>query len=98
MTIRNFIAAAVLTAGLGIAASAQAFPVSAGQGAPSAQEGLSPNIELAAMGCGPGWIRGRFGHCHPMGMGRPVFRPCPPGMHLGPHGHRCFPNRRWRRW
>ena len=98
MTIRSFIAAAVLTAGLGIAASAQAFPVSAGQAGPTAQDGLSPNIELAAMGCGPGWVRGPYGHCHPMGMGGPVFRGCPPGMHLGPYGHRCFANRRFRHW
>jgi len=96
MAIRSFIAAAVLTAGLGIVASAQAFPVSAGQAGPTAQDGLGPNIELAAMGCGPGWVRGRFGHCHPMGMGHPVFRGCPPGMHLGPYGHRCIPNRHWR--
>ena len=93
MTIRNFIAAAVLTAGLGIAVSAQAFPVVQGQ---ATQDGLSPNIELAAMGCGPGRIRGPYGRCHPMGMGRPIFRACPPGMHLGPYGRRCVRN--WRRW
>ncbi len=96
MTIRSFIAAAVLTAGLGFAVSAQAFPVVQGQ---ATQDGLSPNIELAAMHCGPGWTRGPMGHCHPMGMGGgPVFRGCPPGMHLGPYGHRCIPNHRWRRW
>lgn len=95
MTIRKLIAGAVLTVGLGFAVSAQAFPVAQGQ---ATQNGLSPNIELAAMGCGPGWTRGPMGHCHPMRMGRPVWRGCPRGMHLGPYGHRCLPDRRFHHW
>src|SRR4029077_13301159 len=27
------------------------------------------DIALVAMGCGPGWVRGPYGGCHPMGYG-----------------------------
>ena len=57
-------------------------------------------------GCGVGWYRGPFGHCHrngvvvaPVVVTRapaviyvPVGRPCPYGYHLGPLGRRCWPN------
>ena len=52
---------AVMLAGAG----AQALPLApapAGQG-----------VELAAMGCGPGWTRNRIGRCVP--MARPWARP-----------------------
>jgi hypothetical protein len=29
----------------------------------------APDIALVAMGCGPGWVRGPYGGCHPMGNG-----------------------------
>jgi hypothetical protein len=45
-------------------------------------------IVKVAEGCGMGFWRGPGGHCHPMAMGRA----CPPGFHLGPEGHRCWPN------
>jgi hypothetical protein len=45
-------------------------------------------IVKVAEGCGPGWWRGPGGRCHPMAVGRA----CPAGYHLGPHGHRCWPN------
>ena len=41
------------------------------------------NITLAANGCGPGWYRGPYGACHPMGYygapvyAAPVYRPYP---------------------
>ncbi len=36
---------------------------------PRAESGAA----LVAWGCGPGWTRGPYGHCHP--MGGPVVRP-----------------------
>src|SRR5262245_10992630 len=56
-------------------------------------------------GCGVGWYRGPFGHCHrkavivtpaPVVVApvvvAPVVRPCPLGWHLGPMGQRCWRN------
>jgi hypothetical protein len=31
------------------------------------------SIALAAQGCGVGWYRGPYGHCHPMGYVAPVY-------------------------
>jgi hypothetical protein len=45
-------------------------------------------IVKVAEGCGRGFWRGPHGACHPMA----VNRACPPGFHLGPEGHRCWPN------
>jgi hypothetical protein len=42
-----------------------------------------------AEGCGKGFWRGPHGACHPM-AGPNRF--CPPGFHIGPEGHRCWPN------
>jgi hypothetical protein len=48
-------------------------------------------IVKVAEGCGPGWWRGPHGVCHPGGWGGAGYwRACPPGMHLGPYGHRCW--------
>jgi opacity protein-like surface antigen len=77
--IAKSILAALLA--LGMAASAQAAMV-----APPVQKGAA--VTLVAEGCGPGWWRGPAGHCHPMAVGRV----CPRGYHLGPEGHRCWPN------
>ncbi len=66
---------------LGFAASAQAAMI-----APPVEKG--PAVTLVAEDCGPGWWRGPGGHCHPMANGRL----CPQGYHLGPEGHRCWPN------
>ncbi|HYC25218.1 MAG TPA: hypothetical protein VEC58_04185 [Roseiarcus sp.] len=50
-------------------------------------------VEPVAEGCGPGFWRGPNGVCHHTGAyGAGVVRPCPPGMHLGAEGHRCWPN------
>jgi len=44
--------------------------------------------------CGPGWWRGPNGYCHPFtgpgGSLRGTRFACPPGMHIGPYGHRCW--------
>ena len=42
------------------AVPANAMPVAQLHDAPS-------EVTPVAMGCGPGWTRGRYGHCHPMG-------------------------------
>jgi hypothetical protein len=40
---------------------------------PSMSEAPS-DTTLVAWGCGPGWTRGPWGHCHPMGYGyRPAY-------------------------
>ena len=53
-------------------------------------------VVRVAEGCGAGWFRGPGGHCHPMpgpgGSLRGTRFACPPGMHIGPYGHRCWPN------
>jgi hypothetical protein len=73
------ILAAVLALGLASSASA-AMPVAPLNG--------DSGIKRIAEGCGPGFWRGPGGHCHPMFNGRA----CPPGYHLGPERHRCWPN------
>lgn len=77
--ISKFVLASLFVVGL--AASAQAAMV-----APSLEKG--PAVTLVAEGCGPGMWRGPHGMCHPYAQGR--F--CPRGYHLGPEGHRCWPN------
>lgn len=75
-----------------------AIPASAIQVAPLS--GAPTSIIPLAMGCGPGWTRGPYGHCHPMGYGAAVA----PGPYyafhsyghpygyghcwIGPYGHR----------
>ncbi len=63
------------------AVPANAMPFGPAPGAASAT--------LVAWGCGPGWTRGPYGHCHP--MGGPVVRP---GYHYGyyhhPYARRCW--------
>jgi hypothetical protein len=52
---------------------------------------VGPTSDLTikvAEGCGPGFWRGPGGRCHPFAQGRL----CPPGYHIGPEGHRCWPN------
>lgn len=65
------------------------FVTAADAGMMSAPVGpTSTAIVKVAEGCGPGFWRGPGGRCHPMAMGRA----CPRGYHLGPEGHRCWPN------
>jgi hypothetical protein len=51
---------------LGLAVPARAMPIPAFSDAPSA-------ATMVAFGCGPGWTRGPYGHCHPMGWGYPAY-------------------------
>lgn len=60
MKLRILISAAVMTVGLGFAASAQAFPVAPVNGV------QNPMIVQAGFFCGPGWHLGPHGHhCFP---------------------------------
>ena len=59
---------ALLTAAIGLlglaAIPAQAMPI-------APLNGAAPAVTLVAQGCGPGWYRGPYGHCHPMGYVAP---------------------------
>ena len=48
-------------------------------------------VQSAANVCGPGRQPGLNGVCHPDAWFA-YRRACPPGMHLGPYGRRCWPN------
>ena len=58
-----FLTSAVALFGLAVG-PASAMPVVPLSGAPT-------SITPVAMGCGPGWTRGPYGHCHPMGYVAP---------------------------
>jgi hypothetical protein len=86
-----FAAALFGIAGLG---AASAMPM-----APPAATDSSEIIQVA-QGCGPGYARGPYGHCRPMGRVVVVRRPPPivvvrPGRGCGPgfawRGGRCRP-------
>jgi hypothetical protein len=74
---------------LGLATAASAAMVHAPLGS---NDGV---ITRVAEGCGDGWWRDPNGHCHPFhpryGSLRSTQFACPPGMHIGPYGHRCWP-------
>ena len=93
MKFRALIASAIMVAGFGFAASAQAFPTA--PNAPTVDIGQNSMVQVVDWGrCPWGMHPGPYGHrCFPNPRPRP--RMCPPGWHLGPHGGRCFPNRRY---
>jgi hypothetical protein len=80
-------ASALALIGLTAAVPAGAMPT-----APLGDAGAS--ITLVAYGCGPGWTRGPYGHCHPMGYAAP--RPAygvygyHPYAHPYAYGRRCW--------
>ncbi len=80
MVVRTLALGAALAFGLAAAASAAVTvaPIDKAGGA----------IVRIAEACGAGMWRGPEGACHPMAKGRV----CPAGHHLGPDGHRCWPN------
>jgi hypothetical protein len=54
--------------------------------------GIAVAPASAMQGCGPGWARGPYGRCHPMGPG-PAYRPYhhpPYGYGYGYYRHRCW--------
>jgi hypothetical protein len=82
---RTLIASAFAVVGLTAAAPSQAMPFGP---ADEARVGVT----LAAYGCGPGWTRGPYGHCHPMGYAAPRpaygFHAYHPYAH--PYARRCW--------
>lgn len=82
----------IIAALFGVAAvPAEAMPLSPLDGASAS------HVTLVYGGCGPYRHRGPYGGCRPGGQWGGYWaagiRPCPPGWHLGPYGHRC-----WRNW
>ena len=83
MTLK-IIFGAILAIGLAVSANAAVSVAPAGS---------DLGIIRVAEGCGPGFWRGPNGVCHHGGAyGAGYVRPCPPGMHLGAEGHRCWSN------
>jgi hypothetical protein len=83
-----------------IAAAAGAIVAASALGAqalPAAPVSSDTPIVHVAMGCGPGFIRGPYGGCRPMGFGRgPVWRR---GWdHDRPHRRDWDGDRGYRRW
>jgi hypothetical protein len=78
--IRTIVLGAALAFGFSATSNATILPVQVG-----VDSGLTIKV---AEGCGRGFWRGPGGRCHPMAEGRM----CPGGYHLGPEGHRCWPN------
>jgi len=75
---------------LGLAAvPARAMPVAPLSVAPA-------SVTSVAWGCGRGWTRGPYGHCHPMGYGapgpyygyHPYYRPYWRHCWIGRYGYR----------
>jgi hypothetical protein len=85
MLIKSVVLGPVFALGLATVCNAAIIPAPAGSNA--------AGIVKVAEGCGPGFWRGPNGFCHRGGAyGAGYVRPCPPGMHLGAEGHRCWPN------
>ena len=64
---KGLLTSAIMLVGLA-AVPARAMPVAQFSGAPT-------SVAQVAWGCGPGWTRGPYGRCHPMGYG--AFAPAP---------------------
>ena len=88
MMLRSVVLSAAFALGLTSVANAAISPMPVGGGEVA--------IVKIAEGCGAGWWRGPGGYCHPFGGPGGSLRgtafACPPGMHVGPYGHRCWPN------
>ena len=84
---RILMASAIALSGLA-AAPASAMPIAPLGDAPS-------GVTLVAMGCGPGWTRGPYGRCHPMGgvyVAPPVYGFAAPAYGYGyrPYARHCW--------
>ena len=78
---RVLLTSAIMLLGLA-AVPATAMPVAPLSGSPT-------GITQVAWGCGPGWTRGPYGLCHPMGYG--AFAPVPFAPVYGyPYVHHCW--------
>ena len=65
------------------AVPATAMPIAPLKDAPS-------GLTLVAMGCGPGWTRGPYGNCHPMGYVAPGIYAHPYAYRPYAYGRRCW--------
>jgi hypothetical protein len=81
--MRNIlIASAFAVFGLAAAAPSQAMPFASADDA-------GASVTRIAYGCGPGFTRGPYGHCHPMGyVARPVYGA--PYAHPYAYGRHCW--------
>jgi hypothetical protein len=84
---KTVFASAFALLGLSAVAPAQAMPF-----APANEAGATAT--LVAYGCGPGWTRGPYGHCHPMGYVAPRpaygFYAYHPYAHPYAYGRHCW--------
>lgn len=75
---------------LGVASSASAAMT------PAPIVGVDPTVVKVAEGCGADRWRDPSGRCHWFHTGggslRGTVYACPPGWHVGPEGHKCWPN------
>jgi hypothetical protein len=58
---------------------------------PMPQTSVTGSVILVEGGCGRDYHRDDRGYCRP-NWREWDGRVCPPGWHLGPEGHRCWPN------
>ena len=80
---------------LGLAAGAATAAYAGMLAAP--ENGGDQQIARVAEHCGVGWYAyGPDKRCHrfntPYGANRGTVIACPPGMHIGPEGHYCWPD------
>ena len=83
---KAFLASAIMLLGLG------AIPANAMSIEPL--PGASSSVTVVAFGCGPGWTRGSWGHCHPMGYAAPMAGPVY-GYGYHPYAHPYAYRRCW---
>jgi hypothetical protein len=77
---KALLTSAIMLLGL-TAVPARAMPLAPLSGAPT-------SVTQVAWGGGPGWTRGPYGRCHPMGYGYGAFAPFP--FYGSPYVHHCW--------
>ena len=82
---KALLTSAIMLLGL-TAVPARAMPLAPLASAPT-------SVTPVAWVCGPGWTRGPYGHCHPMGYGYGAFAPvpfAPVPFYRSPYFHHCW--------
>ena len=82
---KALLTSAIMLLGL-TAVPARAMPLAPLASAPT-------SVTPVAWGCGPGWTRGPYGRCHPMGHGYGAFAPvpfAPVPFYRSPYFHHCW--------
>jgi hypothetical protein len=77
------IASAFALLGLSAAAPSQAMPF-------ARADKTDAGVTFVAYGCGPGFTRGPYGHCHPMGYVAPRPAYVHPYAHPYAYGRHCW--------